>query len=121
MQTKMFKGTVQLDVGMQEVIVQADTWGNARAMLEAQYGKASVFGVSEVREEPAERGVAAENRGFAAENSVRWSRGDWLAFALGIAAFCLLYKLGAGWTWSTGIAVAVWLGAILVQAITSDR
>jgi hypothetical protein len=108
MQATTFIGTVRLEYGaLQDVTVQAANSGNARWMLEAQYGKGYVFGVAEVREEPAERGNAAENRSIADEKPA--SRGEVLALCLGIAVFFLLYALGVDWKWALGIAVPIWL------------
>jgi len=118
MQTNTFRGTVQLDgVGIVDVTVQAANWAIARAMLEAQYGKGRVLGVGEVREEipsPVVRELAV------AQRSERWSFGETLAFALGIAAFFLLNALGVEWKWAVGIAAAVWLGPSLVQGFRSN-
>jgi hypothetical protein len=42
--TKTFKAKIKLTNGsVQEVKVQADSFFNAKAMLEAQYGKGSIF------------------------------------------------------------------------------
>jgi hypothetical protein len=51
MAIKTWKATVKLPTGMQQqVTVQADSPWNAKAMLEAQYGKGCVkFGPQEVR------------------------------------------------------------------------
>jgi hypothetical protein len=114
---KMFKATIQLDLGYQEVTVQAHDSLMAQAMLEAQYGKGSVMGIpSEVREER-----SFVEKAVPVGKSVQWSWGQWLAFARGIAAFYLLNSLGMGWKWSLGIAVAVWLGPAVVQGIRSSR
>ena len=50
MTTKTYKAKIKLKTGYQEVTVQADNSFNAKAMLEAQYGKGCIFtGPSEVR------------------------------------------------------------------------
>lgn len=42
--TRTFKATVRLPNGLhQEVFIQADSQSNARAMLEAQYGRGSIL------------------------------------------------------------------------------
>lgn len=103
---KTFKGVVRIkDSWLEEVTVQTGDSRNAWLMLEAQYGKGNVQGVSEVQEEAAERGSAAAN--LAGERPA--SRGATLALVLGIAIFFLLYKLGVDWKWALGIAVPVWL------------
>jgi len=44
MSTRTFKATVKLPNGLyQEVFIQADTQSNAKAMLEAQYGRGSIL------------------------------------------------------------------------------
>jgi hypothetical protein len=51
MRAVTFKATIRLKNGaVQEITVQADTYFNAKAMIEAQYGKGSIFtGPIEVR------------------------------------------------------------------------
>ncbi len=52
MSNKAFTATVMLPSGgMQDVTVQASTWGNAQELLEAQYGKGCVLGVRELQDE----------------------------------------------------------------------
>jgi hypothetical protein len=44
MSARTFKATVKLPNGLhQEVFVQADSQSNAKAMLEAQYGRGSIL------------------------------------------------------------------------------
>jgi len=43
MATKTFKAKIKLKSGIQEVTVQADSYFKAKEMLEAQYGKGSIF------------------------------------------------------------------------------
>jgi hypothetical protein len=44
MSTRTFKATVRLPNGLhQEVFIEADSQSNARAMLEAQYGRGSIL------------------------------------------------------------------------------
>lgn len=49
--TKTWKAKIRLGKGgIQEITVQADSYFNAKAMIEAQYGKGSIFfGPTEVR------------------------------------------------------------------------
>jgi hypothetical protein len=51
MATKTWKAKIKLKSGsIQEVVVQADSYFNAKEMLGTQYGKGSIFsGPSEVR------------------------------------------------------------------------
>ena len=50
MALKTYRVRVKLAVGVQEVVVQADSLWNARQMVEAQFGPGSVFwGPVEVR------------------------------------------------------------------------
>jgi hypothetical protein len=51
MATKTYKATIRLQgAGLQEVTVQANDYFKAKAMLETQYGKGSLFnGPTEVR------------------------------------------------------------------------
>ncbi len=112
MQTlKTFKATVKLEGGaLQDVTVHADTWGNARNMLEAQYGKGSVLGVNDVRHSD-----LSADRGPATGKSTELSFGDYLAGSAGIAAFIVASKaLGLDWKWSLGIAVTIWAIAFSV-------
>jgi hypothetical protein len=43
MATRTFKAKIRLKSGIQEVTVQADNYFKAKEMLEAQYGKGSIF------------------------------------------------------------------------------
>ena len=50
MAAKTFTAKIQLKSGIQEVTVQADNYFIAKEMLEAQYGKGSIFsGLTEGR------------------------------------------------------------------------
>ena len=49
MATRTYKAKIRLKSGIQEVTVQADNYFKAKEMLEAQYGKRSIYsGPSEV-------------------------------------------------------------------------
>lgn len=43
MATKTYSAKIRLKSGIQEVTVQADSYFKAKEMLEAQYGKGSIF------------------------------------------------------------------------------
>jgi hypothetical protein len=44
MATRTYKAKIKLKSGIQEVTIQADSPFKAKEMLEAQYGKGSIFG-----------------------------------------------------------------------------
>ena len=43
MATKLWTAKIKLKSGVQDVSIQADTYFKAKEMLEAQYGKGSIF------------------------------------------------------------------------------
>ena len=104
-----FKGRVKLESGaMPEVSVQASNWAFATEMLEAQYGKGSVLGVSEAREMASSQAAPEDEFG-----APKWSLYEYVISAFSVGIYYSLHSFGVDWKWAVPIAVVIWLGFII--------
>jgi hypothetical protein len=77
MSLKTWKANIKLKSGIQEVRIQADNFNNAKAMLEATYGKGSIsFGPIQIIKNNQKKWFGPSERVFPAEGSMKSIEGS---------------------------------------------
>jgi hypothetical protein len=108
---KTFKARIRLETGaMPEVSVQASNWALATEMLEAQYGKGSVLGVSELQGMESASSQSSSSSGDISDFKVL------LSLMIGGGVFYLMNKFGVPIEWTAPISIAAWVGSIVKLA-----